>query len=87
MQLLLVSRRSNPVFKLSPVLDGVAVPLKEQVHRVRMLLDPVLLLDKHMQAASWNGFYQLQLVSQPWLFLGSNYLANVVHYLDMSRAD
>ena len=38
---------------LLPVLEGVALPLKDQVHSLGVLLDPSLLLEA--QVALWLG--------------------------------
>lgn len=60
---LLVGGKSVLGFKVSPVLDGVALSLKEQLRILGMLLDTSLLLDKQVAR---SAFYQLRLVSLSW---------------------
>lgn len=43
--LLLAGRRMDTGIDVFPVLDVVALPLKNQVHNLRVLLNPGLLLD------------------------------------------
>lgn len=46
MEVLLVGRRSDPGLKVSPILDLVVLPLKEQACSLGGLLDPGLLVGK-----------------------------------------
>lgn len=49
MEVILVSRSSDPEFNVSSILNRATLPLKEKVHYLGMLLKPVLLLDKLWQ--------------------------------------
>lgn len=55
----LMSRRYDPKFKVSSVLDRVALPLKEQVHSLGVILDSGLLPNNQVMAKSRNAFYYL----------------------------
>lgn len=70
MDVLLVGRRSDLGYKVSLILGGVAFPLKEEVHSLEVLLDPSLLLGKWVASVTRHTFYQLQLLSHLWPFLG-----------------
>lgn len=61
--------RTDPEIVLYPVLDRVAVLLKEQV---QTLLDLDLLLDKQVMAVARSALHQVCLISQlwPWLSKG-----------------
>lgn len=45
------------------MLDGVALPLKDQVLSLRVLLDQALLLDKQVESVARSAFYQERLDS------------------------
>lgn len=55
-EVLLVNGRSNPGFKVLIVLVWVAHSLKEHMSSLRVLLDPVQLLDKQVTAVAWRAF-------------------------------
>lgn len=44
------------------MLDGVALPLKDNVHILGVLLDLALLFDKQVEAVTETAFYQLCLI-------------------------
>lgn len=46
--MLLVSGRFDLEFQVSPILRRIALPMMEQVQSLRVLLHPVLLLDKQV---------------------------------------
>ena len=45
-------------------LDGVILPLKEQVHSLEVLLDPSLPLEAHVSSVTWGSRSQLPLIHQ-----------------------
>ena len=47
-----------------PVLDGVALPIKDRFHSVGVLLDPELSLDAQVNSVAKSTFYQLRLIYQ-----------------------
>lgn len=47
---ILGGRKADSIMDLQPLLDGVAFPVKDQVCSLGMLLDPALLLDKHLDS-------------------------------------
>lgn len=59
MEVLWVGERFDPGIEMSPGLDGVSIPLKEQARSLGVLLDLRLLLDKKVAAVtrvpSWAG--------------------------------
>lgn len=70
-KVLLVNRKSGPGFKMPSILDGVVLPLKDQVHSLEALLGPPsILLDNQMATVARSGFYQVHLVTYLQLFLG-----------------
>ncbi|XP_061474960.1 small ribosomal subunit protein uS7 isoform X1 [Rhineura floridana] len=81
---LLVSAFSAQMVDVHPVLDGVTLPLKEQVRSLGVLFDPSLSLEAQVAR---NAFYHLQLVAQLRPYLDSDDLASVVHALVTSRLD
>ncbi|XP_053112476.1 uncharacterized protein LOC128327575 [Hemicordylus capensis] len=86
-EVLLVSRRANRDEEILPVLDGVALPLKEQVRSLWVLLDPALLLGAQVEAVARGAFARLQLVHQLCPFLEKADLATVTHALVTSQLD
>ena len=40
---------------VQPVLDGVALPLKEQVHSLGVLLKPSLSLEAQVASVAWSA--------------------------------
>lgn len=59
-EMLLVGGSPGPSNGLFPVLGGVALPLKEQIHSLGVLLDPGLLSDKQVAVMSRGTFHQLR---------------------------
>lgn len=55
-KVLLVWGGSDLGFTVSPILDGLALPLNEQVHSLGVLLDPCLLMDKQVAAVVRSAF-------------------------------
>ncbi|XP_053106346.1 uncharacterized protein LOC128325025 [Hemicordylus capensis] len=86
-EVLLVSRRANRDEEILLVLDGVALPLKEQVRSLGVLLDPALLLEAQVEAVARGAFAWLRLVRQLRPFLEKADLATVTHALVTSRLD
>ena len=84
--MLLVGGSSDRMVGDQPVLDGVALPLKEQVCSLEVLLEPSLSLDAQVASAR-SAFYQLWLVSQLRPYLDRDNLASVVHALVTSKLD
>lgn len=72
---------SADIGKVSPILDGVAQPLKEDVHSLGVRL----LLDRQVAAKVRSAFYPFQLVSQLQPFMGRKDPAAVVNTLVTSR--
>uniref|UniRef100_A0A803TMK0 Reverse transcriptase domain-containing protein n=1 Tax=Anolis carolinensis TaxID=28377 RepID=A0A803TMK0_ANOCA len=56
MEVLLISRRAEQGIGLQPVLDGVALPLKTQVHNLGVLLDSLLSLEPQVSAVARGAF-------------------------------
>lgn len=54
----------------------IALPMKEQVYSLGVLLDSELLLDKQVADMVRSVFYQLQLISQHLPFVDRNEVAN-----------
>uniref|UniRef100_A0A803TAK2 Reverse transcriptase domain-containing protein n=1 Tax=Anolis carolinensis TaxID=28377 RepID=A0A803TAK2_ANOCA len=74
-------------YRLQPVLDGVALPLKTQVHSLGVLLDSSLSLEPQVSAVARGAFAPPRLVCQLCPYLGRSDLAMVVHALVTSRLD
>lgn len=70
-----------------PVLDGVTLPLKEQVHSLGVLLDLSVPLEAQMASVAWIAFYQLRLLAQMCPYMDRESLASVFYALVMSRLD
>ena len=84
-EMLLVSGSSERIVGVQPVLDGVALPLKEQVRSLGVLLEPSLSLEAQVALVAWSAFYQLRLVAQLRPYLDRDNLASVVHALVTSK--
>ncbi|XP_061485295.1 uncharacterized protein LOC133385720 isoform X1 [Rhineura floridana] len=84
---LLVSAFYAQMVDVYPVLDGVTLPLKEQVRSLGVLFDPSLSLEAQVASVARNAFYHLRLVAQLRPYLDSDDLASVVHALVTSRLD
>ena len=63
-EMLLVGGSSDWMVGVQPVLDGAALPLKEQVHSLGFLLESSLSLEAQVASVAWSAFYQLWLVAQ-----------------------
>ncbi|KAF7241218.1 Nuclear cap-binding protein subunit 1-B [Varanus komodoensis] len=69
------------------VLNGVALPLRDKVRSLGVLLDPELSLEAQVTAAARSAFLQLRLINQPRPYLEYDCLAMVTHALVTSRLD
>lgn len=88
MEVLLVGQVSDPCTGITPILDGVAFPLKAQVlHLGVLLLYPQLLLGNQVAAVATLAYCQLMLKCQLWLFLEKKALVMVIHAFVTSRPD
>ncbi|KAF7247172.1 Protein HEATR9 [Varanus komodoensis] len=72
---------------LGLVLNGVALPLRDRVHSLGVLLDPELSLEAQVMAVARSAFLQLRLIHQLRPFLENDCLARVTHTLVTSRLD
>ena len=68
-----------------PVLDGVALPLKEHVHSLGVLLEPSMSLEAQVASVAQSAFYQLWLVAPLCPYLDRDNLASVVYALVTSK--
>ncbi|XP_061477657.1 uncharacterized protein LOC133382019 [Rhineura floridana] len=84
---LLVSSLPAQMVDVHPVLDGVTLPLKEQVRSLGVLFGPSLSLEAQVASVARNAFYHLRFVAQLRPYLDSDNLASVVHALVTSRLD
>ncbi|KAF7239784.1 Solute carrier family 2, facilitated glucose transporter member 11 [Varanus komodoensis] len=82
---LLVGGSSSRVGDLDLVLNGVALPLKDRVHSLGVLLDLELSLEAQVTAVVRSAFLQLWLIHQ--LHLENDCLATVTHALVTSQLD
>ncbi|XP_053100645.1 uncharacterized protein LOC128322765 [Hemicordylus capensis] len=87
MEVMLVSRRANRDEEILPVLDGVALPLKEQVCSLGVLLDLALLLEAQVEVVARGAFAWLRLARQLRPFLEKADLATETHALVTSQLD
>lgn len=81
-EVLLLGWRLDPGNELFFVLEGAALPLKDQVCSLGVLLDLGLPLDKQVAEVARGAFQQLQVVSQLWPFLDWKLYALVASTLD-----
>uniref|UniRef100_A0A803TWJ5 Reverse transcriptase domain-containing protein n=1 Tax=Anolis carolinensis TaxID=28377 RepID=A0A803TWJ5_ANOCA len=86
-EVLLVSHKAEQGTGLQPVLDGVTLPLKTQVHSLGVLLDSSLSLEPQVSVMAREAFAELRLVHQLHPYLRKSDLATVVHVLVTSRLD
>ncbi|XP_061443806.1 uncharacterized protein LOC133365612 isoform X9 [Rhineura floridana] len=86
-EMLLVGGSSDQMVDVQPVLDGVALPLKEQIHSLRVLLESSLSLETQVASVARSAFYQLRLVAQLRPYRDRDNLASVVHALVTSKLD
>ncbi|KAF7236187.1 putative RNA-directed DNA polymerase from transposon BS [Varanus komodoensis] len=68
-------------------LNGVALPLRDKVCSLGVLLDPELSLEAQVTAVARSAFLQLQLINQLCPYLEYDCLATVTHALVTSRLD
>ncbi|KAF7246057.1 ATPase WRNIP1 [Varanus komodoensis] len=87
MEVLLVGGSSSWVGDLGLVLNGVALPLKDRVRSLGVLLDPELSLEAQMTVVARNAFLQLRLIHQLRPYLEDDCLATVTHALVTSWLD
>ncbi|KAF7236386.1 Small glutamine-rich tetratricopeptide repeat-containing protein alpha [Varanus komodoensis] len=73
--------------ELNLVLNGVALPLRDKVRSLGVLLDPELSLEAQVTAAARSTFFQLRLIHQLRPYLEYDCLATVTHALVTSRLD
>uniref|UniRef100_A0A803TU59 Reverse transcriptase domain-containing protein n=1 Tax=Anolis carolinensis TaxID=28377 RepID=A0A803TU59_ANOCA len=86
-EVLQVSRSTDRGTGWLPVLEGVALPLKAQVHSLGVLLDSSLSLDAQVLAVARRAFAQLKLVRQLRPYLENTGLTMVVHALVTVKGD
>ncbi|KAF7238180.1 Complement C1q-like protein 3 [Varanus komodoensis] len=86
-EVLLVCSAGLQVGGFDPVLDGVALPLKDRVHSLGVLLDPELSLEFQVAVVARSAFLQLRLIHQLRPYLDEHSLATVIHALVTSRLD
>ncbi|KAF7251619.1 HHIP-like protein 1 [Varanus komodoensis] len=73
--------------ELNLVLNGVALPLRDKVHSLGVLLDPELSLEAQVTAVARSAFLQLRLIHQLRPYLEYDCLATVTHALVTSCLD
>ncbi|KAF7241018.1 RNA-directed DNA polymerase from mobile element jockey [Varanus komodoensis] len=71
--------------ELNLVLNGVALPLRDKVRSLGVLLDPELSLEAQVTAVARSAFLQLWLIHQLRPYLEYDCLATVTHALVTSR--
>ncbi|KAF7253513.1 Vacuolar protein 8 [Varanus komodoensis] len=86
-EVLMVGDSSFWVSDLVPALAGVAVPLKDRVHSLGVLLDPELSLEAQVMTVARSAFLQLRLIHLLRPYPEENCLATVTHTLVTSRLD
>ncbi|KAF7247673.1 Poly(rC)-binding protein 3, partial [Varanus komodoensis] len=72
---------------LNLVLNGVALPPRDKVRSLGVLLDPELSLEAQVTTAARSAFLQLRLIHQLRPYLEYDCLATVTHALVTSRLD
>ncbi|KAF7247943.1 Phosphatidylinositol N-acetylglucosaminyltransferase subunit A [Varanus komodoensis] len=87
MEVLLVGGSSFGEGELNLVLNGVALPLRDKVRSLGVLLDPELSLEAQVTAVARSAFLQLRLIHQLRPYLENDCLATVTHALVTSRLD
>ncbi|KAF7252624.1 Craniofacial development protein 2 [Varanus komodoensis] len=87
MEVLLVGGSNSWVGDLHLVLNGVALPLKDRVRSLGVLLNPELTLEAQVLAVARSAFHQLRLIHQLHPYLEDDCLATVTHALVTSRLD
>ncbi|KAF7246159.1 putative RNA-directed DNA polymerase from transposon BS [Varanus komodoensis] len=69
------------------VVNGIALPLRDKVRSLGVLLDPELSLEAQVTAAARSAFLQLRLINQLRPYLEYDCLVMVAHALVTSRLD
>ncbi|KAF7253873.1 putative RNA-directed DNA polymerase from transposon BS [Varanus komodoensis] len=87
MEVLLVGGLGLWMGDLGLVLNGVALPLRDRVRSLGVLLDPELSLEAQVTAVARSAFPQLWLIHQLRPFLENDCLATVIHALVTSQLD
>ncbi|KAF7253476.1 RNA-directed DNA polymerase from mobile element jockey [Varanus komodoensis] len=80
-EVLLVGGSDFEMRDLGLVLNGVALPLRDSVRSLGVLLDPELSLEAQVTAVARSAFLQLRLIHQLRPFLENDCLATVTHAL------
>ncbi|KAF7246187.1 Armadillo repeat-containing protein 1 [Varanus komodoensis] len=86
-EVLLVGGLNSWVGDLDLVLNGVALPLKDRICILGVLLDPELTLEAQVSAVVRSTFHQLRLTHQLRPYLEDDCLATVTQALVTSRLD
>ncbi|KAF7243828.1 Alanine--glyoxylate aminotransferase 2, mitochondrial [Varanus komodoensis] len=86
-EVLLVGGSNSWIGDLDLVLNGVALPLKDEVRSLGLLLGPELTLEAQVLAVARSAFHQLRLIHQLRPYLEDDCLATVTHALVTSRLD
>ncbi|KAF7253219.1 hypothetical protein EYD10_00056 [Varanus komodoensis] len=86
-EVLLMNGSRFQVSDFDLVLDGVALPLKDRVHSLGVLLDPEMSLESQVAAVARSAFLQLRLIHQLHPYLDKHCLATVIHALVTSWLD
>ncbi|KAF7250783.1 Cullin-5 [Varanus komodoensis] len=73
--------------ELNLVMNGVALPLRDKVRSLGVLLDPELSLETQVTAVARSAFLQLRLIHQLRPYLEYNCLVTVTHALVTFRLD
>ncbi|KAF7234923.1 hypothetical protein EYD10_18203, partial [Varanus komodoensis] len=87
MEVLLVGGLGFGEGELNLVLKGVALPLRDKVRSLGVLLDPELSLEAQVTAVVRSTFLQLRLINQLRPYLEYDCLETVTHTLVTSRLD
>ncbi|KAF7243701.1 Pleckstrin-likey domain-containing family M member 3 [Varanus komodoensis] len=87
MEVLLVGRLRFQVSDFDLVLHRVALPLKDRVHSLGVLLDPELSVEFQVAVVARSMFVQLWLIHQLHPYLDKHCLAMVIHALVTSWLD
>ncbi|XP_060124758.1 uncharacterized protein LOC132591228 [Zootoca vivipara] len=86
-EVLFVGDRRRAGVEDSLVLNGVTVPLKDQVRSLGVILDSQLSMEAQVNSVSRAAVYQLHLVRRLSPYLPTDCLSRVVHALVISRLD
>ncbi|KAF7246206.1 NIPA-like protein 2 [Varanus komodoensis] len=86
-EVLLVGGLGFGEVELNLVLNGVALPLRDKVRSLGVLLDPELSLEAQVTVVARSAFFQLRLIHQLCPYLEYDCLVTVTHALVTSRLD